>query len=145
MVPAIGGLAILSGVYAEIMRRPSTAQAELRISLSELRSEITESGLLATHAKNGDPLRNFVREHAHQLEKHMRATVDDVRGRSVKAGEAKAGEMAARRGESALASLHLLGAEPAPSATVLGDVASTMDSSSQELSRLVSTLSQQPR
>jgi len=139
LVPAIGGLAILSGAYAELMRRPTNAQEEFRIALQELRSELEEAGLLARHARNGDPLRNFVAGHAHQLEKHLRATVDGVRTKGSDAGQKQTSEAAARRGEEALAALQRLQAEPANAAS-LDDVASTMERESKAISGFVTAL-----
>jgi hypothetical protein len=144
LAAVIGGLIVLSGAYAEITLRPSNAQAELRIALQELRSQIEEGSLLATHAKIDRPWRNFVREHARQLEKHLQASVEDVRAKGIEASQADIGEAAAKRGQDALASLRRLRAEPAVPASV-DAIASAMESSSQALSRLLSVLPQQAR
>lgn len=144
LATAISALIVLSGAYAEMTRRPANAQDELRIALQELRSQVEESGLLATHAKNGQPPREFVREHAHQLEKHMQTSVDDVRKKGDRAGRTEVGRDAAMRGEDALASLRRLRSQPATAAT-LDAIASKMESSSRELSRLLSAVPQPRR
>jgi hypothetical protein len=144
LAAVIGGLIVLSGAYAEITRRESNAQAELRIALQELRSQIEEGSLLATHAKIDRHWDSFVREHARQLEKHMQASVDDVRTKAIEARHADIGEVAAQRGQDALASLRRVRSEPAAPATLDG-AASEMERSSQALSRLLSTLPQQAR
>jgi len=144
LAAVIGGLIVLSGAYAEITRRPSNAQAELRIALQELRSQIEEGSLLATHAKIDRPWRSFVREHARQLEKHVRASVDDVRKKATEARRADIGEVAAQRGQDALASLGRLRTDPVVPAT-LDAVASQMESSSHALSRLLSAVPQPAR
>jgi hypothetical protein len=144
LVPAIGGLIVLGGAYSEMLRRPSNAQDELRIALQELRSQLEEGGLLATHAKNGDPPRNFVREHARQLERHMQATVDDVRMKGSRADQGPVGELAAKRGQDAMTSLHRMGSSSGTPPR-FDDLASAMEIRSQEISRLVSALPQPQR
>jgi hypothetical protein len=144
LVPVMGGLVVLSVGYIAVGRGPSNAREELSISLGELRSQAAEAGLLAERGSHGDLTRTFVRNHARQVEKHMRAAVEEVHKKGSPARQPAISEQAEKLGEAALASLQRLAAAPDSPAT-LRDVSATMASTTQELSRLDSTLQQPPR
>jgi hypothetical protein len=141
LAPAIGGLVVVAAAYVAMARSPADARQELAIGLEELRSEVAEAGLLAEHGRRGDLTRLFVREHARQLERHIRASLDDVREKGTESGQRAVSERATTLGADALTSLRRLADDPA-SAPAMQDIATTMADAARELSRLDQALRQ---
>jgi hypothetical protein len=140
LAPAIGALVVAAAAYVAASRTPTDAE-ELSIALEELRSQVAEAGLLADRAGRGDLTRTFVREHSHQLEKHMHASVDELRAKGSKSRQQAATEQATMLGGAALASLQRLENGAAPASALQG-IAAEMAATARELTRLDRALQQ---
>jgi hypothetical protein len=139
LAPAIGGLVVLSAVYAEVGKDSSSARVALLLDIEELHSQVAESRLLAERGARGELTGPFVREHARQLARHMRAALADARSIGTEAGVPAATEEVTRLGAASLNSLQDL-ADNAESATALQEVAAKMAMTGEALSRLDRTL-----
>lgn len=135
LVPAIGGLVVLSGVQVAANRESSNRQKELSIALQQLRSQVAEAGVLAERARHDDLTSTFTREHASQLARHLRASLAEVREKGAKADQPAVAEHATRLGAEASTSLQRV-AESADAPATLGDVAAQMAGTARELTRL---------
>lgn len=134
LLPAIAGLVILSGTYATFGRTSADAHKELSIALQELRSQAAEAGLLAEHAGQGRLTGTFMRQQAHQLEKHMRAALAEVGEKGQKAKRPALTEQAVKQGHIALTATQQM-ASPATT-NALGELAATLVGTIRELTRL---------
>jgi hypothetical protein len=134
LAPAIGALIVLCFAQVALERTPASARQELLLDVEELHSQVAEARLLAERGQRGDLTTTFMREHARQLERHLRDTLREARAKKAEvAAPITTGDVAAL-GEQSASSLHVLADEAEPAA--LHEAAARLAATSEALARI---------
>jgi hypothetical protein len=141
LVPAMLALVVGTAGFMLVGHEPSDDPKPLELGIEELRSQAAETRLIALHAQQDDLTRTFVREHARQLEKKMRASLAGAVDAGTKAHRPEETDKARNLAEASLTSLRQIAEKPDDAAT-LRAAAATTNRTTADLSRLLVTLRQ---
>jgi hypothetical protein len=140
LVPAMLALVVGTAGFMRVGHKPSNDPKPLELSIEELRSQAAETRLIALHAQQ-DLTRTFVREHARQLEKKMRASLAGAIDAGTEAHRPEETDKARNLAEASLTSLRQIAEKPDDATTLRAAVATT-GRTTEDLSRLLAALRQ---